>query len=297
MNEIAVLLAKPLPLGLMLVLFFVALAMFSLMLARVESKQRAVHAHYQEQLRAMGHHGGQSWSGAHHYSPLASSKSSWLGWFLAVALVGAAGIGLYVTQRPGAPALVVPDLAGMPELSPQAPSSAAMLKQSAVAAKVPASAPVLPPVAVPVRPTKAPVVAPAPTTPEPQAAPAVQAPAEPVQPAPEQAARIREDQDIERMLAWERQRAAQRRRVRSGGSARQSQRRAQRRDRPAHRRAEPAPAKPRPRSENPAVVTEPAPQAPVQEAPAPERKLRVPVPKKRRNRLKLDRSGDPLGSF
>lgn len=281
LNEIAAFLAKPIPLGLMLVFFFVSLAVFSLFLGRVETKNREVQMRYQEQIYALTQQRGQSWAGV--YEPMRSSSSGggWLGWITVLALVICGGVAVKASQESRSSEIVVPELAGLGSKAPEFKSvkpPPALVKESAVAAAA---------IAKPA-PEPEPVTAPVPKEP-----PAPQ-PAAPVAPPVSKGAKMRAqgsgaqspDQDIERMLARERKRAARRRQGRRGSID------AWEPERPRNRRSA--------QGSSQRVTSQ------EQSKPAPRRKEversdellpATSLPKKRRRRLKLDRSNDPLGSL
>lgn len=286
LNEIAAFLARPIPLGLMLVFFFVSLAVFSLFLGRVESRNREVQSRYLEQIYALTQQRGQSWAGGG-YEPVRVSGSGggWLGLLTVLALVVGGGVVVHNSQSSPSSELVVPELAGLGAKAPVFTSvkpAPALVQASAVA---PAPEPA--PKPEPAKPE--PVAAPVPsmqTPPEP-----AKAPAAPVQPAATLRTKAQKapgpDQDIERMLARERRRAARRRQGRRGSSDDGWEL-----ERPRNRRGSRASSQ----RTTPVQKREPAPSPKAAERTD---ELLPPssLPKKRRRRLKLDRSNDPLGSL
>lgn len=285
MNEITQLLATPLPLGLMVVFFFVALAVFSLYLARVESRHRSVQANYLEQLYALRRAGAPHWAAGYHDAAPPSSGGGWMGWMMAVGVVAAAGVGLLWTQRPGAPELVIPEIAHLP-VSPE---------PAAIEPPVPLDAPKLAPKGASLSASTVSV--------QEQASPNPRARLpEPRQPlangspeATNKARRPGPDADIDRMLAWERQRTAARRHL----------------NRPAKRgrASRPKMAGLAPQKASSPVLEPQGPSAAAATKRAKKRRPSVPpaqadsqddvllpkpAPRKRR-RLKLNASDDPMG--
>lgn len=315
MNEMTQLLAKPLPLGLMVVFFLVALAVFSLFLARTESRHRSVVEHYQDQLRAIQYAGqqgyGGSWAGVQPASVMPARSGSWVGWLLSVGAVLGVGVALLWTQLPGTASVVVPDLARLPGLSAE-PSAVAMVEPPAVEtsqevsqldSQVDSPEPKAP-VQAALVPTQR-VAAQANAS----AKPAVRA-AQGQAPDSPRRAGFQDDAEIERMLAWERRRAAERTRAR-GQQGRASQGQAPRRVQ-KQRRAAAEPRRLPSADSRPAVKQAPSAAEPAPRQAAPEGVESSPVqvqvdepalaqepapPRKRRKRLKLDQSGDPMGNI
>lgn len=291
LNEIANFLAKPIPLGLMLVFFFVSLAVFSLFIGRVEARNRELQLHYQEQIFALTQQRGQSWAGSYEPTRMRSSGGGWLGWMTVFALVICGGVVVHASQKSGSSELVVPEIAGLgskaPEFTSVKPGSALVKASTVAPAAEPQPTPRPQPVTAP-----APVVEAAPAPPPAKTLPASEKAAAP-KPNPtgsNQAEQQGPDQDIERMLARERRRAARRRQGRSGGSRSDSWMP----ERPKNRRS-PVSSPPPERSAPTPRSTSKAPRKRVEsnDVLLPETSL----PKKRRRRLKLDRSNDPLGSL
>lgn len=292
MNEIAQLLARPMPLGLMLVFFFVALALGSLFIARAEAKHKKIQAQYRAEIDRLRGFGSEL-AGPYHYSSFESARSGgWFGWLIALGLGAAVGVAILVTMREGPP----PELSAINALN--APKVERVQPPAVKLGAV---------LAEPVRPSK-PVKAPAMERLE---LPAVAGLDKKKQAAPkaarqaggaqgEQAEKVDEDAEIERMLRWERQRAAERRMIRRRANAQRKGPRAQAAPRPttpaaperqvaasAAQQQEPAPRKPEAPPTDSLDSAEKAAEALLQEAPK---------PKKRRKKLRLDQSGDPLAS-
>lgn len=294
LNDIATFLSKPIPLGLMLVFFFVSLAVFSLFLGRVEARNRQVQLRYQEQIYALTQQRGQSWAGGYEPMHYQRSGGAWLGWLTVLVLLIGGGVVLHASQRSSSSELVVPKLAGLnsntPKFKTVKPAPVLVKEKAQVLAPVPK------PVEVPTVVT-APEPAPVPEAKPVKVAPALEAAARQNAQAP-QAAQAQQDrakgtlggdQEIERMLAQERKRAARRRQARRGGGTDRWQP-----ERPRNRRATPGQ-----RSPSQDTVTKRAPAPKRSEQPERRDELLPPsrLPKKRRRRLKLDRSNDPLGSL
>lgn len=294
LNEIAAFLAKPIPLGLMLVFFFVSLAVFSLFLGRVESRHREVQLRYQEQIYALTQQRGQSWAGVYEPTRVRSSGGGWLGWITVLALVICGGVVVNASQKSHSSELVVPEIAGLGSKTPEFRSvkpSPALVKASAVA----------PSPATP-KPVPQPVTAPAPAAESSPAKPLAPKEAElpakgPATPAtsPQRAQNPGPDQDIERMLARERRRAARRRQARQGGGSSDSWMP----ERPRNRRRSSSSASQRQSSSPSGASSQPsASRASSKRVERSDELLpETSLPKKRRRRLKLDRSNDPLGSL
>lgn len=290
MNEIAQLLARPLPLGLMLVFFFVALAVGSLFIARVEAKHKRIQALYQAEIDRLRGFGGDLAGPYHDSSHQRARSGGWFGWLIALGLGAAVSVAVLVSLREGpSPELSAINSLTAPKVERVEPPA---VKLGAVLAE-------------PVRPIDS-VKAPAPQRLE---LPAVrgrknqaEAPAKGVAQtgAPQGAQAEGEDEEIERMLRWERQRAAERRMIRRRAKAQRTGQRAQatpRRPRapaaPVERQAvaapelQPEPRQPAAKPTDSLDSAEKAAEALLQEAPK---------PKKRRKKLRLDQSGDPLAS-
>lgn len=292
LNAIATFLAKPIPLGLMLVFFFVSLAVFSLFLGRVESRNREVQLRYQEQIFALTQQRGQSWAGAYDPMRASSSGGGWLGWITVLALVICGGVVVNASQRSPSSELVVPEIAGMGAKTPEFTSvkpGPALVQASSVAPAAPAATP---------KPVPEPVTAPAPVvqkdlakavvTPEPLAKPQLK-PAVKASPQGSQSP----DQDIERMLARERKRAARRRQARRGGSSSD----AWVPERPRNRRSPSSSVSRQRSSQSSSVDSRTTSESAKRNKRSDELLPATSLPKKRRRRLKLDRSNDPLGSL
>lgn len=289
LNEIATFLSKPIPLGLMLVFFFVSLAVFSLFLGRVETRNRQVQLRYQEQIYALTQQGGQSWAGV--YEPLHYKRSGggWLGWITVLALIIGGGVVLHTSQNTRSSELVVPKLAGIGAKGAEFQT----VKPAPALAKAPVAEPkpiVIPTPVPPAAPETVVVQAPAPAE-VPRSRPKA-----PMQKMPGAKPGVQgqgADSDLERMLARERRRAARRRQARRGGGGDGWEP-----ERPRNRRAANHGQQQRRAASQPkaAAPSEPSPakkQVERKDELLPESSL----PKKRRRRLKLDRSNDPLGSL
>lgn len=322
MSGIVQTLTQPVSLGLMVVSLLVALTLFFLIIARIESRNRQTQARLMAELYVSGRNGGYRGGD---YMPVRSSDTAWLVWLLPLGLAGIVGFAAIVIHRQDSPA-EAPALAQVqaPNLST---TPSAMLDNAPPAVKEAGAispVPTLTPAAEAQPVTGQPVAAvPAVPTPVPQAVPAVVplgntlGTGEPALDRPltrrERAMARRErrraarearmaergamgrpergpsDSEIEDMLRWERQRAAKRKREKNGQSS----------------GTKVATAKNLVNSSD-KVATNKAANASKPAAPAKSKRndddididallKEVERPKKRKKKLKLNQSDDPLG--